>query len=476
MTRAADTTRRKPDWVVLACCLFLTVFGWLNIYSASCVDDVQVFEWGARYGMQLIWIAVSAVISLLILHVIPTNFYPTFARETYILMALLLIATIIVGADIKGSHSWLVLGPIRLQPAEFSKITTALALAALMETYDFRFDKPRSALQGFGVMLAPVLLILLQHETGLALVYLGFLLCFYREGMSGQVILAGFIAIGLFILTLVASPHVALTVMAAIAVIFGAGRSHFPGKVLLYGAGIVLFMGLLPLLWKWRWFAQGPGNLSPATWIAILAIPLSLFFAIRLLIVRHKRYIANALLAFLFGAAVVFSADWAMSHLKEHQRLRVESLLGLRDDPTGVGYNVHQSKIAIGSGGFAGKGFLDGTQTRMNFVPEQTTDFIFCTVGEEWGFLGSLAILAAFLILIIRIYNRAEQQKSRFNRIYGYCLASCLLMHVTINIGMTIGLMPVIGIPLPFVSYGGSSMLAFSIMTAIWLRLDMENR
>lgn len=476
MTRAADTVRRTPDWVVIVCCLFLAAFGWLNIYSASCVDDSQVFEWGARYGMQLIWIGSAFILSIIILYVIPPNFYPTFARELYILMALLLIATIVIGTDIKGSHSWLVIGPIRLQPAEFSKITTALALAALMENYDFRFDKQRHSLKAFGVLLAPFLLILLQHETGLALVYAGFLLCFYREGMSGQVLLAGLLAIGLFILTLIFSPHVALTVMAGIAVVIAVGRSHFPERVLLYGVGIVLFMALMPLLWKWHWFANGPGRISPSGWIAILTVPVSLFFAVRFLIIRHKRYIANALLAFLFGAAVIFSADWAMSHLQEHQRLRVESLLGIRDDPTGVGYNVHQSKIAIGSGGFAGKGFLDGTQTRMNFVPEQTTDFIFCTVGEEWGFLGSLAILAAFLILIVRIYNRAEQQKSRFNRIYGYCLASCLLMHVTINIGMTIGLMPVIGIPLPFVSYGGSSMWAFAILTAIWLRLDMENR
>ena len=468
---------KRIDWIVVGIYLFLLAFGWLNIYAASYDDAATGFDWGAKYGMQVIWISAAMVIALIIMYIIPARLYFIFSWWIYIFAILSLMAVLVVGKEINNSRSWIALGPFSIQPAEFSKIAATLALASLMEKYSFNFNNLINTVKAFAVMLLPVGLILLENETGLSLVYMGFLLCFYREGMSGQFLLAGILAVALFIVTLVFSPYTAMLLLVAVLTFICTFRSRDAIRNFLIGAGIFTALILVRLLFRMEALQPALERFSPAAWVAIATVPVAFFITLRAIIIRKKALLRNALAGYIFGVVVIFSADIAVNRvLQDYQRLRIESLLGIRDDPMGAGYNVHQSKIAIGSGAIAGKGFLHGTQTRFHFVPEQTTDFIFCTVGEEWGFLGALAVIICYMVLIIRIYNSAERQPTRFNRIYGYCTASCILMHVIINIGMTIGLMPVIGIPLPMLSYGGSSLLSFTIMIFIYLKLDWESR
>ncbi|MBO4768660.1 MAG: rod shape-determining protein RodA [Bacteroidales bacterium] len=468
---------KKLDWVLLGCYLFLVVFGWMNIFSSSLGDAFAGFDWQSKYGMQIIWIASAAIIALFIIYVIPARFYSVFAWWMYAFMILSLLAVIVVGKEINGSKSWIALGPFQIQPAEFSKIFTALALAALMEKFSFRFANRLDALAAFAVIAVPAVLILAEKEAGLALVYVGFLLTFYREGMTPWIILSGLLAIALFILTLVTSPFAAILIFIAMIVLYISFHSRNFIVNSAIGLIAVLIVSFLPRLGRIEAIAGVFNKFSPELWLTILTVPVAIFFIIRLLYRKRSDHVRGALIAYLLGVALIFSVDFVFDHvLQDHQRLRIETLLGIKDDPMGAGYNVHQSKIAIGSGGIIGKGFLHGTQTRFDFVPEQSTDFIFCTVGEEWGFLGALVVIICYVILIMRLYNSAERQKSRFARIYGYCVASCILMHVVINIGMTIGLMPVIGIPLPFISYGGSSLWAFTILLFIFIRLDYEGR
>jgi len=338
----------------------------------------------------------------------------------------LLILVIFVSKDVKGSHSWFELGPVKFQPAEISKITTSLVLAALMGKPSFRLSNRRHLLAVAGIIGLPMLAILGESETGSALVYVGFIFVLYREGLSGWWLFLMGMAILLFILTLVTHSWV---------------------------SAIVLFV------------------VCAAYFVQVLRTSRREEISLR------RRALFRTLLAFLAGLLVIFATDFVFDHvLQDHQRKRIEVLLGLKEDPSGVGYNVRQSMIAIGSGGFAGKGFLQGTQTTYGFVPEQSTDFIFCTVGEEWGFLGCLAVIALYVLLIWRIMNDAERSREPFTRIYGFCLAACLFMHLFINIGMTIGLMPVIGIPLPLLSYGGSSLWAFSVMLFIFIALNRQEK
>ena len=344
-----------------------------------------------------------------------------------------------------------------------------------MSKYDFSFSRPRDAFRIAFVLLLPMLAILLEKETGSVLVYLGFLLVCYREGMTGWLLIAGLLAILFFILTLVFSPFTAILVLTAMT---GTAASLYRRKPLAglpATAAAVTLLAFLPRLLQLEQLSF-LRRFEPDQWVAMLTGTAAVFFAVRFWI-RRMPQLRNLMLAFLLGLALIFSVEFVFEKvLKEHQRARIEVLLGIQEDPKGVGYNVRQSLIAIGSGGLAGKGYLNGTQTRFDFVPEQSTDFIFCTIGEEWGFLGTLAVLAAYLTLILRIIASAEKQKDRFVRIFGWCVAVCLLMHVVINICMTIGLMPVIGIPLPLLSYGGSSLWSFTILLFIYLRLDMEKK
>ena len=466
---------RKLDWVIIGIYLLLVVFGWMNIFSSSVSEDGFTFSLKEKYVMDLIWVGSAIVLGILILFVIPSKVYPAISWPFYALMVFLLVAVAFVGVEVNGSKSWFAIGPFRLQPAEFSKISTSILLAYLMSKYDFRFSNKRDVLRIALVLALPMLAILLEKETGSALVYLGFLLVCYREGMTGWLLVAGLLAILLFILTLVFSPFVAILVLIAMTGIAASFYSHRQMLGVPVTAVVVLLLAFLPRLMRLE-ALHFLGRFEPHVWVALLAGAAALFLAIRYWIRRHPA-LRNLMLAFLVGLGLIFSVEMVFEKvLKEHQRARIEVLLGIKEDPMGVGYNVHQSLVAIGSGGFAGKGFLGGTQTRFNFVPEQSTDFIFCTIGEEWGFLGTLLVLIAYLTLILRLIGSAEKQKDNFVRIYGWCVAMCLLMHVVINICMTIGLMPVIGIPLPLLSYGGSSLWAFTILLFIYLRLDMEKK
>lgn len=467
----------KIDWVIVGCYLFLLIFGWMNIYASSLSGfDNSLFDWDSRYGQQIIWIGTAIIIDLIVLFLIPSRFYNVFAWWIYALTLFLLAITIFLGKEVNGSHSWLVIGPFRIQPAEFSKIAVALALGSLMEKYTFSFKNFRNMVQSFAILAVPMVLILLENETGLMLVYAGFLFAFYREGMSGWFLVSIPLAVGLFILTTLTSPYLAILVWLAAVIIYSAMFSRYMWRIILIGIPSLVLL----------FFAQRLANVdslqpvlkkfAPEIWLMFFILPAAFAILIKSFVTKKQKLLRRATLAALAGIALIISCDFAFNKvLQDHQRVRIEQLLGLKDDPMGAGYNVHQSMIAIGSGGFAGKGFTQGTQTRFDFVPEQSTDFIFCTVGEEWGFLGALAVVICYGILIIRLYNSAEKQRSRFVRVYGYCIASCIFMHVIINIGMTIGLMPVIGIPLPMLSYGGSSLWCFSMLIFIYLRMCYES-
>ncbi len=466
---------RKLDWVVIGLYLLLVVFGWMNIYSSSASDEGFILSLKQKYVMDMIWVASALVIGGLILFVIPHKVYSAIAWPLYVLIVVLLVAVAFVGKEVNGSRSWFAIGPFGLQPAEFSKISMSILLAHLMSKYDFKFSNPRDFIRIMVVLAIPILSILLEKETGSALVYLGFLIVCYREGMTGWILVAGLLAILLFVFTLVFSPLVSILVLAGLTGVTASFYSRRPMIGIPATAAAVILLAFVPRLLRIE-SLEPLTRLDPDQWVAlltgVLAAVLTLVFWR-----RRKTSLRNLMLGYLLGLCLIFSVEFVFNHvLKDHQRARIEVLLGIKEDPKGVGYNVHQSLIAIGSGGFAGKGFRGGTQTRFDFVPEQSTDFIFCTIGEEWGFLGALAVLAVYLSLILRLIGSAEKQKDSFARIYGWCVACCLLMHVVINICMTIGLMPVIGIPLPLISYGGSSLWAFTILIFIYLKLDMEKR
>lgn len=416
--------RRTIDWWLIASWAAIVILGWLSIYAS--VHQATSIDLTSRPEKQLIWIGTAFILAVLILFVFRPRMWEVISLPSYILIFILLIAVIFIGRDIKGSHSWISLGPVSFQPAEISKITTSLALASIMSRANFKMGNFRSFLQVAAIVGLPILAILAEKETGSALVYFGFIFVLYREGMSGWIL--GFVgmAVLLFILTLTTSRWVPFTIL---------------------GASVLIFY----LVARTR--------------------------AARTSFTVKKRLILYSIIVLLVGTALIFSTDFVFHNvLQDHQRGRIEVLLGLKEDPAGAGYNVNQSMIAIGSGGFSGKGYLQGTQTAFGFVPEQSTDFIFCTVGEEFGFIGCLVVIALFVFLMGRIITDAETSREPFTRIYGYCVASCLFMHLFINIGMTIGLMPVIGIPLPMMSYGGSSLWGFTILIFIFIALLRQER
>ena len=468
----------QVDWITIALYLALMVFGWISICGASYTfGDNDIFALGTRSGMQIVWIGTSICLGFVIL-MMDTRFFDTFSFIIYGVLLLLLFATIFNPHDIKGSHSWLVIGPLRLQPAEFGKFATALALAKLMSAYGFNIHRWKDFAAACAIVFIPMLCIIGQRETGSALVYLTFFLMFYREGMPGSILFTGVAMVVYFVVgikyeavtmfntpTSVGKFSVLLLVQvftACMIDVYVSDRDK-TRTILAYGLGATVLAMLfavfvIPFDVTWVQFA-----------LCVLMIGYLLYNALYTRI-RHYFFI----LAFAVGSIVFFySADYVLNNVMEpHQRVRINVLLGLDEDLAGAGYNVHQSEIAIGSGGLKGKGFLNGTQTKLKFVPEQDTDFIFCTVGEEEGFIGSAGVLVLFLALILRLLKLAERQPFRFSRIYGYCVASVFLFHVFINVGMVLGLTPVIGIPLPFFSYGGSSLWGFTILLFIFLRLD----
>ncbi len=469
---------RSLDWWTVAIYLALLALGWMSVCGASYTyGETDIFSLATRSGMQIVWIGTSLVLGFVLL-MLDDRFYDTFAYVIYAALLLLLFVTIFNPHEIKGSRSWLVLGPLRLQPAEFAKFATALAVSKLMSTYGFDMKNPRHFFAAVGVVVLPMLFIIGQRETGSALVYLSFFLMFYREGMPGAFLFTGVAMVIYFVVgikyeqvflwdtpTSVGKFIVLLLVQlfsSAMVYIYARNKQRA-----LMCVGVCLGLTLIMLL-----FSEFviPFDI---VWVQLfLCAAIIGYFVYEGLSTRIMHYLFIAL--FAVGSIIFFySADYVLNDIMEpHQRVRINVLLGLDDDLAGAGYNVHQSEIAIGSGGLKGKGFLNGTQTKLKFVPEQDTDFIFCTVGEEEGFVGSAGVLLLFLALILRIIHLAERQPFKFGRVYGYCVASIFLFHVFINVGMVLGLTPVIGIPLPFFSYGGSSLWGFTILLFIFLRID----
>ena len=476
--RRQESIWKSLDWVTIVIYLLLVTFGWFSICGASYdYSEHDLLDFSTRAGKQFVWIICSFGLGF-VLMMLDDLFYDTFAYFIYGLLLILLVVTIFIAPDTKGSRSWLILGPVSLQPAEFAKFATALALAKCMNAYGFVLKTWKNALIVGSLILVPMLLIILQRETGSALVYLAFFLMLYREGMPGVVLFAGVCAVLYFVLgiryaeVMLADTPTPLGqfLVLTLTLLFAAGMSWVYGRrpdTAKMIAGVTI--GTLAVALAVSEFVL-PFNLVWVLWgLCALTIGYLLYLALQS---RRSGYLLVAVfslcsIGFLYSSNHVFN-----SVLEEHQQVRIKVLLGLEEDLSGAGYNVNQSKIAIGSGGLTGKGFLNGTQTKLKYVPEQDTDFIFCTVGEEEGFLGSATVLQLFLVLILRLITLAERQPTTFGRVYGYSVLSIFLFHVFINIGMVLGLTPVIGIPLPFFSYGGSSLWGFSILLFIFLRID----
>ena len=473
-----DSIWKSLDWVTISIYLLLIVFGWFSICGASYdYGDRDFLDFSTRAGKQFMWIICSFGLGFVLL-MLDDSSYDMFAYLIYIGLMLLLIVTIFIAPDTKGSRSWLILGPVSLQPAEFAKFATALVLAKYMNAYGFTIKSWRSAVTLGFFILFPMLLIILQRETGSALVYLAFFLMLYREGMPGVVLFGGICAVVYFVVGIrFGEVYLADTptsigefVVLSLVQLFAAGMVWVYRKkwapvrhILLDSIGVLLVAYLVSEYWI-------PFNLVWVQWGLCAATVLYLVYLA--LGTRHWSYLLIAFFA-VGSIGFLYSSDYFFNQVLEpHQQIRIKVVLGMEEDLAGAGYNVNQSKIAIGSGGLTGKGFLNGTQTKLKYVPEQDTDFIFCTVGEEEGFVGSTTVLLLFLVLILRLIALAERQPSTFGRVYGYSVLSVFLFHLFINIGMVLGLTPVIGIPLPFFSYGGSSLWGFTILLFIFLRID----
>lgn len=466
----------KINWVLIVCYVLLAIFGWINIYASTYTEEsASIFSLSNKGGMQLLWIGAGAVTAIFILFIFSPKIYSAFSIPFYIITTLLLASVLIFGKEVNGAKAWLGIGTFGIQPSEFSKITTAILLSSVMSRHNFRLSIRSEFLKAVGVILLPVLLIALQPDVGTILVYSSLIFVFYREGLSGWFLCWCGIAIAIFLVTLKFSPFVALLVGVGIVGIMRTTFSRRPIKTFLRYFLFILGCSFIPALLRVELIAEY-NPLKPEFWL-LIAILIPAAIISRIEFKRKNKYFAPIFLSLLISVVMTFSVDFVFDNiLQPHHRDRIEHLLGISEDLQGAGYNVNQSKIAIGSGGFAGKGFLQGTQTKFNFVPEQSTDFIFCTIGEEWGFLGSLVVLLLYFTMIFNLITSAERQKDKFNRIFGYCIASYLFMHVFVNIGMTIGIMPVVGIPLPLISYGGSSFLAFTILLFIYIKLDFESR
>ena len=476
-------------WTILIYVLLLGL-GWISVCGASYDfgSDTDLLSLDTRSGMQIVWIGTSLVLALFIM-LLDDRYFETFAYVLFGLMLLLLFATIFNPHSIKGSRSWLVLGPVRLQPAEFAKFATALCLAKFMSKREYDIHKWKDFLKTLAIILAPMLFIVMQRETGSALVYLAFFLMLYREGLTGSVLFTAVAMVFYFVVGIRYSEpllfdtptHVGrFVVMLAIqvfsVVMIGVNcnnwRQAFSALAICTGItaiSLAFSVYVIPFNIFWIQLATSIGLIGWLVW-QMLSSGQSHTSNSNTTTSRNYLWIA----VFAFGSMLFFHlSDYALNQVLEpHQRTRVNVLLGMEEDLKGAGYNVHQSEIAIGSGGLKGKGFLNGTQTKLKYVPEQDTDFIFCTVGEEEGFVGAASVLLLFLMLIWRLIHLAERQPSTFGRVYGYCVLSIFLFHVFVNVGMVLGLTPVIGIPLPFFSYGGSSLWGFTLLLFIFLRID----
>lgn len=436
MVRSRRNIFKHADPILIGLFLILCILGWLNIYAASYnIEHPELFDFSQEYGKQFIWIITSCLIGAAIF-LFDIEFFRRFAPHIYVTTMVVLAGVLIFGVEINGNKAWYRFGSFAIQPSEFAKATTALMLAAYLGDINTKMSEFKTKVRAGIIVGIPVLLILLQPDVGTLLVYTAFIFVLYREGLSGNILIFGFFAAFLSVITLLMQD-------ASIVVPFTDFR--LSGKYVL-----ILIVAFITAL---------------------------AYFLIKLLVLkryRKKAYyslIGISVASMLWVTVVEVAFD---KGLGTHQQERINILLGLEDDPQGAGYNVKQSKTAIGSGGLTGKGYLQGTLTKYRYVPMQSTDFIFCTIGEEWGFLGSSLVVVLFLILLLRIIHIAERQRSTFTRVYAYAVACILFMHLLINVGMAIGLAPVIGIPLPFFSYGGSSLWGFTVLLFILIKLDAE--
>lgn len=483
MEKRRDSIIGRIDWLTIALFLTLAVMGWFAICGASHsyieTGFLEFFNTDERSGKQAMWIGISLIAGIFLL-CIPKHTYRNLSGIIYIAAIAIGILTIFIAKDIKGSHSWISIGPFSIQPAEFMKFATTLLLASYIGQREFNIDSRKDIIRCVAIILLPMIVIVAQNETGSALVYLSLFIVLYREGMTGLFLLMAISAVFYFVvgikfnstpfdnLPIAVGPY-AVTVLIQL---FSTAMVKFwckNDRTFLVLA-ITNIAGTLLSYWIAVYLVEF--NIMIVQYLLLLFNTVYLLLRIRLNKEKRNMWIA----LYILGAVAFYnSCDYVMNNVLEpHQKVRIEVLLGLKDDLSGAGYNVHQSKIAIGSGGLTGKGFLNGTQTKLKYVPEQDTDFIFCTIGEEQGFLGSMFVLVCFVVFVLRLIALAERQDDRFGRAYGYALASIFFFHFTINIGMVIGFVPVIGIPLPFFSYGGSSFLGFSILLFTFLRIDAD--
>ena len=467
------------DWVTIMLYVILIMWGWFSVCGA-CYDfnNPDLFAWETNSGKQIVWGGTSLVLAT-VLMLIEKRFYDTAAYVIYGSMILLLAITIVIAPDTKGSRSWLPMGPVKIQPAEFAKFAVALALGKLMDKYGFNIKNLKDIGTAIGLIILPMLLIIGQKETGSALVYLAFFLMLYREGMTGSLLFTGFACVVYFVVGMKFSDDYITNMPVSIgeftvlllAMIFTIGlvwvycHNTYAVKIMAYtcfGSTILAMLFSIYVI---------PFDVC---YVMLGACILMILYIIGLSVyTRIYKYGLIAAFA-IVSCSLFYLSSTIFDHLADHQRTRIEVLLGKKDDPRGAGYNVNQAKIAIGSGGLTGKGFLNGTQTKLRYVPEQHTDFIFCTVGEEEGFIGAAGVLIVYLLFIWRLIIVSERQTDTMGRVYGYCVLSIFLFHLFINVGMVLGLTPVIGIPLPFFSYGGSSLWGFTLLLFILLRMDAE--
>ncbi len=455
------------DWFTVALYGILVIMGWFNIYAAVYNEEFgSIFDISQKYGRQLLWI-LAAIVLIVVILLIDNKIYVYFSYPIYAAVMLLLISVLLFGVEISGSRSWFAIGEFRIQPAEFSKFATILAIANFLSEPGRRLMKLPNFLIVLTIIAVPTILILLQNDTGSALVFTSLVFMLYREGLPGWILLIAFFAIVLFIIALT-KPFYWVVSLVLIACWIYAYLKYSIKRDLVY-LGIFMLMVIGAAIAITFIFDI---NIE-IHWIMIGFHLLLALYLVYYSYIKNSTYLLSVWVVSIMLIGFSYSVDYIYDNvLQPHQRDRIDHVLGINFDPLGAGYNVNQSKIAIGSGGFWGKGFLQGTQTKYDFVPEQSTDFIFCTIGEEWGFVGSSIVIILFVTLLLRIIYLAERQRSKFRRIYGYGVFSVLFFHVAVNIGMTIGIAPVIGIPLPFFSYGGSSLWAFTILLFIFLKLD----
>ena len=483
MEKGKDNILRSLDWTTVVLYLMLGTMGWLAICGASySYIDTSVLEFFAlteRTGTQAMWIGISIIVGIVLMF-IDKRSYEFSSRFIYVALILLGILTIFISRDIKGSRSWITIGSFGIQPAEFMKFGTTLALATIMNKYGFSISRRSDFLKCLAIILLPLVVIICQKETGSALVYLSFFIVLYREGMTGMVLFTAISAVVYFVVGIgyeniffeelpVSVGHYAVTVLIQI---FAIGMTAFWCKEKKTAATLLGINIAVSLIAYWIAVYLFSFNILYVQYALLMTDVV--YLLIRARIDKQKMLVWTTL--FIIVSTLFFhSCDYVFNNvMKPHQRVRIEVLLGLKEDLAGAGYNVHQSKIAIGSGGLFGKGFLNGTQTKLKYVPEQDTDFIFCTIGEEQGFAGSTFVLVVFIVFVLRLLRLAERQNDTFGRVYGYSLVSIFFFHFFINIGMVLGITPVIGIPLPFFSYGGSSFLGFSILLFSFLRIDAD--